>query len=429
MILLQTSISGTNYQIKTLEKQSFEKKLTRHIDDLKITGPVGEFAKCPLGTVFIADKYDFPEDDHLHIHKDDAFPLFFGESVYPLIGKTKEEIQSLCDYAVDYLIDSGNYELDFIKNLATQFGAYGYEFDWDSKTTPKPVETGKSTTGVSNLKRTIAVHYPVPKRDECGFHIDADIWFLMVRNVLRGENTLLVGPTGSGKTEILTHLAKALGKELHIQDMGTVQDAQSALLGVHRINNEGHSAFDYAPFVDHIKSGGIVLLDELNRSPLAANNILFPCLDKRRYLPVDIACDDCDRKIAVNENTVFFATANLGSEYSGTQAIDRALLDRFFPIELDYPHEQDEVKVIMLRTGIEEKEATAIVRVSNEIRKQYKEQELSSAVSVRHTLQAAGLVSDGFEVDKALLSTILPLFEDGIGVSERSKVLSIVSAF
>jgi MoxR-like ATPase len=430
MILLQTSISGTSYQIKTLPKQGFEKKLTRHIDDLKITGPIAEFAKYPLGTVFLADKYDFPEDDHLHVHKDDVFALFFDMSVFPMVGKDKEEVQSICDYTIDYMIDSGRYEVDFIKNLATQFGAYGYEFDWDAKTTPKPMETGSSgSVGGASLKRTIALHYPVPNRDECGFHIDPDIWFLLVRNALRGENTLLVGPTGSGKTEILTHLAKALGKELHIQDMGTVQDAQSALLGVHRINNEGHSAFDYAPFVDHIKSGGIVLLDELNRSPLAANNILFPCLDKRRYLPVDIACDDCDRKIPVNENTVFFATANLGSEYSGTQAIDRALLDRFFPIELDYPQEQDEVQVIMLRTGIEEKSATAIVRVSNEIRKQYKEQELSSAVSVRHTLQAAGLVSDGFEVDKALLSTILPLFEDGIGVSERSKVLSIVSAF
>ncbi|NBP67784.1 MAG: hypothetical protein EBR30_02565 [Cytophagia bacterium] len=164
-------------------------------------------------------------------------------------------------------------------------------------------------------------------------------------------------------------------------------------------------------------------------APLAANNILFPCLDKRRYLPVDIASEESDRKIPVHEETVFFATANLGSEYSGTQAIDRALLDRFFPVELGYPREVDEINVLKLRTGVDEKSATAIVRVSNEIRKQYKEQELSTPVSVRHTLQAASLIFDGFDVDKALLATIMPLFEDSIGVSERSKVLSIVSAF
>ena len=427
MILLQTYIQGTSYQIKTLPKQKFEKGLTRKIEDMKITGPIADFAKYPLGTVFVADAYDFPEDDHLHITKEHVKALYFENTVFPLVGYEHEKLQEICDYTVDYLIDNGEKE-ETVKHLAEQLASYGYDFDWDSKIAPKPTEVISAGT-TSNLKRTIAAHYPVPNREECGFHIDPDVWFLLVRNALRGENTLLVGPTGSGKTEILTHLAKALNKDLHIQDMGTVQDAQSALLGVHRIDKEGHSSFDYAPFVDHIKSGGIVLLDELNRSPLAANNILFPCLDKRRYLPVDIACDDCDRKIPVNENTVFFATANLGSEYSGTQAIDRALLDRFFPVELDYPQEADEIQIIMLRTGIEEKSATAIVRVSNEIRKQYKEQELSSAISVRHTLQAAGLVADGFDVDKALLSTILPLFEDSIGVSERSKVLSIVSAF
>ena len=429
MILLQTKIEGTSYQLTTLPGQSFEKKLTRSTDDLKITGPISEFAKFPLGTVFVADEYDFPEDDHLHIMKEHATALFFDNNVFPISALGEEKIQQICDFTIDYMLDSGLYDVDSqIKPLATQFASYGYVFDWDTKTTPKPIEEGKIASG-TNIKRTIATHYPVPKREDCGFHIDADIWFLMVRNVLRGENTLLVGPTGSGKTEILTHLAKAMNKELFIQDMGTVQDAQSALLGVHRINKEGHSAFDYAPFVGHIKSGGIVLLDELNRSPLAANNILFPCLDKRRYLPIDIACDEGERTVPVADGTVFFATANLGSEYSGTQAIDRALLDRFFPIELDYPKIEDEIKVLMLRTGVDEKVATAIVKVSNEIRKQYKEQELSSAISVRHTLQAAGLVSDGFEVDKALLSTIMPLFEDGIGVSERSKVLSIVSAF
>jgi MoxR-like ATPase len=87
----------------------------------------------------------------------------------------------------------------------------------------------------------------------------------MVRNVLRGENTMVIGPTGSGKTEMIALLAKTMAKELNIQDMGTVQDAQSALLGVHRLNNEGHSEFEFAPFISHVQAGGVVLLDELNR--------------------------------------------------------------------------------------------------------------------------------------------------------------------
>jgi MoxR-like ATPase len=427
MILLQSAIEGTSYLIKTLPGQKFEKSLTRSVEDMRITGPIQEFANYPLGTVFVVDVYDFPEDDHLHVMKEHLTPMYYEKTIFPVSHLPAEKIQQIVDYTVDYMIESGKYEIEDIKGFAEQYASYGYVYDWDAKMAAPVTEEGKPASG--NLKRSIAVSYPVPKAEDCGFHIDPDTWFLMVRNVLRGENTLLVGPTGSGKTELLRHLSKAMGKELFTQDMGTVQDAQSALLGVHRINKEGHSTFDYAPFVGHIKSGGIVLLDELNRSPLSANNILFPCLDSRRYLPVDVAHDEGDRLIPVNEDTVFFATANLGSEYSGTQAIDRALLDRFFPIELGYPEQEYEIKILMLRTGVDEKAATAIVRVSNEIRKQYKEQELSNAISVRHTLQAASLVADGFESDKALLATIMPLFEDGIGVSERSKVLSIVSAF
>ena len=156
---------------------------------------------------------------------------------------------------------------------------------------------------------------------------------------------------------------------------------------------------------------------------------MFPALDRRKYLPLDIAGHDSIRRINVNPTVVFFATANIGAEYSGTQAIDRALLDRFYPIELDYPDQTQEEKILKLRTKVEAKDAKAIVNVAHKIRKQFKEQELSSTISVRHTLQAASLVKDGIDVGKALTHTFLPLFEDSMGASERNKVKSIIAAY
>jgi len=164
-------------------------------------------------------------------------------------------------------------------------------------------------------------------------------------------------------------------------------------------------------------------------APLAANNILFPALDNRRYLPIDIAHTEDDQRVEVHPDTVFIATANIGSEYSGTNALDRALLDRFFPVETQYPSEKDEIKVLMIRTGIEQVSAKAIVKVANQVRKQYKEQELSTTISVRHTLQTASLVVDGFDLTNAMQAVVMPLFEDGIGNSERAKIKSIIAAY
>ena len=57
-----------------------------------------------------------------------------------------------------------------------------------------------------------------------------------------------------------------------------------------------------------------------------------------------------------------------------------------------------------------------------------KSQELSNVVSVRHTLLVASLIQDGFDTVGALEKVIMPLFDEADGISERSKVKSIIAA-
>jgi hypothetical protein len=262
MILFRAFLEGTSFQIQTLPGQAFEKTLPISVQDIKITAPIAEIVAFPLGTIFAAHRYDFPEADHLHFRKEDIVALMYNDVVYT---QSYPDANPIVDCLIDYMIDNSSEEWCGIENakaLSEKFKAEGYVIDWDAKfAMPAPGATGTTT----NLKRTIAAKYPVPTREDIGFHIDPEMWYLLVRNVLRGENIMLIGDTGTGKTEIVKHLAKALGKELFIQDMGTVQDAQSALLGVHTLNKDGQSEFKTAPFVSHIQSGGIVLLDELSR--------------------------------------------------------------------------------------------------------------------------------------------------------------------
>lgn len=102
---------------------------------------------------------------------------------------------------------------------------------------------------------------------------------MLVRNIKSSKNTMMIGPAGTGKSELVTLACKRLGIERSVYDMGSKYDLVSGLLGVHRLMKRGVSVFDYAKFTQDIQKPGMILPDELSRAPVTTNNILFPCLD------------------------------------------------------------------------------------------------------------------------------------------------------
>ena len=268
-------------------------------------------------------------------------------------------------------------------------------------------------------------HYVTPTVDSDGFSISDDNWRLLLRNILTGTNTMMIGPTGTGKTELVMLACRKLGIECNVYNMGTIFDPISELLGVHRLVG-GSSTFDYAKFAKDVQKPGVILLDELSRAPVTTNNVLFPCLDSRRVLPVDMAGGDDLRVIPLHPKCVFVATANVGSEYTGTMSMDRALVGRFFPLELGYMESEEEKKVLVKRHGISESDARNIVTVAATVRNKHAATELSSSLSTRETLMAARLISDGWSAQKAMELTFLPLFEGTKVEGERAVVMQII---
>jgi nitric oxide reductase NorQ protein len=236
---------------------------------------------------------------------------------------------------------------------------------------------------------------------------------------------MMVGPSGTGKTELVLLACKKLGLECNVYDMGSMYDPVSGLLGVHRLQKGGESVFDYAKFTQDIQKPGVILLDELSRAPVTTNNILFPCLDSRRMLPVEMAGGEDLRSIQVHPDCVFVATANVGAEYTGTMSLDRALVGRFFPLELDYMPLDCEVKVLSKRCGIRQEDAENIASVAGTVRSLYGKQEISCTISTRETLAAARLVADGWTSLEAMELTFLPLFEGTRTEGERGVIAKI----
>jgi MoxR-like ATPase len=158
-------------------------------------------------------------------------------------------------------------------------------------------------------------------------------------------------------------------------------------------------------------------------------NVLFSCLDDRRNLNIEIALGKGEREISVNPEVTFIATANVGVEYSGTNSMDRALVNRFFPLELGCIPAKEEMDVLMNRTGIGKDSAELIVKIANNIRSLCSKQEIGVSLSIRETLMVAGLVSDGWTLADAMEMIYLPLYEGTKADGERSVVYKTISSY
>lgn len=255
-----------------------------------------------------------------------------------------------------------------------------------------------------------------------GFHVDELVWNTLLVNVTAKINTLITGPTGTGKTEIVRILCERTNNNFTIIPMGSITDPTEQLVGkmdlVPTGNGNVETKYDWADFALAVQKPGVVLLDEVNRVPRNGFNILFSVLDGTRKLVAFGAKGTDKRIIDVHPDCVFFATANIG--YSGTEELDPAFRNRFLEVEMDYLPETLEAQVLVKRHHIPKDDARNIAIIAATIRKAAANGELSRGVSTRETLQCARYVSIGFSVEQALEITFLPCFERGLTANDPS---------
>lgn len=233
------------------------------------------------------------------------------------------------------------------------------------------------------------------------FQVQTGIYKTLVRNIKSGVNTMLLGPTGVGKTELVANIARELDLPLTIFDMGTMTDPIMSLVGTHVIEvREGvtTSTFKRSRFSEVIQKPGIVLLDEISRASAAANNLLFPVLDFRKELAMEYDFTD-STPVKIHPDCVFVSTANLGSQYTGAHKLDRALVDRFMAIEIDPLTSKSIEKVINhLYPALGKRKTTKVVNCYTEINRSHDEYKISFSLSMRHLKIIAQMVVDGFTI-------------------------------
>jgi len=266
------------------------------------------------------------------------------------------------------------------------------------------------------------------------FFIDDLKWKYLLRNIVRGKNIMMTGPSGCGKTDVTFKAAKSLDREVIYFNLGATQDPRSTLIGNTHYSKDTGTYFSESLFVSAIqKENAVILLDELSRAHPEAWNILMTVLDPiQRYLRLDEKSDSPTIKVA--DGVSFIATANIGSEYTATRVIDRALLDRFTILEMDTLSYEDEYRLLSNKCGDSVKQDTLLqlCDIIKDIRKEVKSDmpRISTTISTRATLEIAELLEDDFTLAQAAEVLIYPLFSDeGGNDSERTYVKQIVQKY
>ena len=291
------------------------------------------------------------------------------------------------------------------------------------------IEQSEQNMPKQEMDATLALIHNAHKIKPATLEMSDIKWKYLVRSAVRGKNIMMVGPAGCGKTQAAKELPKATDRPFFYFNLGATQDPRATLIGNTHFK-DGQTTFDESAFVKAIQTkDAIILLDELSRAHPEAWNILMTVLDEgQRYLRLDE--DVNSPTIQVAENVSFIATANIGTEYTSTRVLDRALMDRFEIIEVDILSKEQEINLLCKRfPAVKGGMIEAVADIADATRKEWRSEEgkLSTMVSTRMTVRICELLADGFSLSEAAEVAIFPFFDASGGAdSERTFVKQIV---
>lgn len=220
--------------------------------------------------------------------------------------------------------------------------------------------------------------------------------------------SLLIGPTGAGKTTIIHWLAKEHGKKLvSIPLHGQI--GREELIGKWLLK-DGATYWQDGILSQAIKENSWVLFDEINAALPEVLFILHSLLDHQRRITLP---EKDNEVLEAGPEFRFFATMNPTEDYVGTKTLNLAFMSRFGVVlhfdYLDYRAEALVIADVLGNSGITVKKESceAVSLIGAAIRELYKKKQVFYPCSTRDLIYAAALLHDGAEMDEAINSAII----------------------
>lgn len=283
---------------------------------------------------------------------------------------------------------------------------------------------------MTNMQNIATLLETAPQYKPESLIISDSKWKFIVRAVLRGENIMLRGDAGTGKTLAVTTVAKVMDRPFFYFNLGATQDPRSTLIGNTHFNKETGTYFAQSTFVKAIQTeGAVILLDELSRAHPEAWNILMTVLDEsQRYLRIDESPDTEVVKVA--DGVSFLATSNEGIQYTSTRKVDFALADRFAILEMDILSKLQQQSLIRHACPkIDDKTVEILTSIYDQINTELATNngKIQTRMSTRSMIRAARHICDGFSINEALDLCIYPYFDGEGGLDSERTFVQIIA--
>ena len=219
-----------------------------------------------------------------------------------------------------------------------------------------------------------------------------------------GIPLLLKGPTGSGKTRFMQHLAWLLKRPLITischDDLST-----SDLVG--RFLLKGNEAvWVDGPLTLAVRNGAICYLDEVVEARKDTTVVIHPLADDRRELPLE----KLGEVITAPPEFMLAVSYNPGYQ-SVLKDLKQSTRQRFVAVEFGYPNPELEARIVSHESGVDQTLAETLVRLGAMTRK-LKDEGLPEGASTRLLIHAGKLIKTGMDRRRACRAAITETLTD-----------------
>ena len=218
-------------------------------------------------------------------------------------------------------------------------------------------------------------------------------------------SVLLKGPTGTGKTRFVEHMAHQL--DLPLITVACHEETSATDLTGRFILKGSETLWQDGPLTTAVRNGSIIYLDEIAEARPDVIVAIHSLTDHRRYLFLD----KLPEEIKAADTFMLVASYNPGYQ-RGFKELKPSTRQRFVSLAFNYPDEKLEQEIVENESGIDPSNSKRLVKIANKIRN-LNELGLMETVSTRLVVDSAKLIKSGLPKRLSVeVGMIQPLTDD-----------------